>query len=237
MFDWQLAQESIQPLLLGARLTVLFTLIVMCISLIAAIPVVLARLSQNRVLRWLATAYIGIFRATPLLIQLIYIYYALPGFGIRLSPFTAGLVGLSLHYTPFITEVYRSGIQAVPKGQRDAAKAIGMSNWTINRKIIFPQAFRMVIPTLGNYFISLFKDTSLLSVLTVTELLFAGELIAARTYDYFTEYTMVFFYYLVVGTLAILGVNWLEHHVRSYRRPRRWGPPVESVKPGGIFSL
>jgi polar amino acid transport system permease protein len=209
-FDWQLARESLVPLLLGTEITVLFTILVMIISLIGAIPVALARLSNYRLIRWAVTVYVNVFRATPLLIQLIYIYYALPIFGIRLSPFTAGLVGLSLHYIPFIAEVYRSGIQAIPQGQRDAAQALGLSRWLINRKVIFPQAFRIVIPSLGNFFVSLVKDTSLLSVLTVTELVFSGELIAARTYDYFTEYTLVFIFYLVLGSVAIWLVQLVE---------------------------
>jgi His/Glu/Gln/Arg/opine family amino acid ABC transporter permease subunit len=209
-FDWQLARESLVPLLLGTEITVLFTILVMIISLIGAIPVALARLSNYRLIRWAVTVYVNVFRATPLLIQLIYIYYALPIFGIRLSPFTAGLVGLSLHYIPFIAEVYRSGIQAIPQGQRDAAQALGLSRWVINRKVIFPQAFRIVIPSLGNFFVSLVKDTSLLSVLTVTELVFSGELIAARTYDYFTEYTLVFIFYLVLGSVAIWLVQLVE---------------------------
>jgi His/Glu/Gln/Arg/opine family amino acid ABC transporter permease subunit len=209
-FDWQLARESLVPLLLGTEITVLFTILVMIISLIGAIPVALARLSNYRLIRWAVTVYVNVFRATPLLIQLIYIYYALPIFGIRLSPFTAGLVGLSLHYIPFIAEVYRSGIQAIPQGQRDAAQALGLSRWVINRKVIFPQAFRIVIPSLGNFFVSLVKDTSLLSVLTVTELVFSGELIAARTYDYFTEYTLVFVFYLVLGSVAIWLVQLVE---------------------------
>src|SRR5689334_4633205 len=107
-FDWQLARDSLGPLLLGVRITVLFTIIVMVISLVAAVPVALARMSRFRLIRWPATVYVNIFRATPLLIQLIYIYYALPAFGIRLSPFMAGFIGLSLHYIPFIAEVYRS---------------------------------------------------------------------------------------------------------------------------------
>jgi polar amino acid transport system permease protein len=210
LFDWQLARDSLVPLLLGAKITVLFTILVMAISLVGAVPVALARLSKYRLIRWVVTIYVNVFRATPLLIQLIYIYYALPVFGIRLSPFTAGLVGLSLHYIPFIAEVYRSGIQAIPQGQRDAAQALGLNQWLINRKVIFPQAFRIVIPSLGNFFVSLVKDTSLLSVLTVTELVFSGELIAARTYDYFTEYTLVFVFYLVLGSVAIWLVQLVE---------------------------
>ncbi len=224
LFDSQLARDSLIPLLLGTEITVLFTILVMIISLIGAVPIALARLSSYRLIRWTVSIYVNVFRATPLLIQLIYIYYALPVFGIRLSPFTAGLVGLSLHYIPFIAEVYRSGIQAVPQGQRDAAQALGLSRWLINRKVIFPQAFRIVIPSLGNFFVSLVKDTSLLSVLTVTELVFSGELIAARTYDYFTEYTLVFVFYLVLGSFAIWIVQWVERHapgVGSMKMPGR----------------
>jgi polar amino acid transport system permease protein len=234
-FDWQLAWDSLGPLFLGVRITVLFTVIVMVISLVAAVPVALARMSPYRLVRWPVTVYVNIFRATPLLIQLIYIYYALPAFGIRLSPFMAGLIGLSLHYIPFIAEVYRSGIQAIPRGQRDAAEALGLNRWLTNWKIIFPQAFRIVIPSLGNYFVSLVKDTSLLSVLTVTELVFAGELIAARTYDYFTEYTLVFVFYLVLGSLAILGVQYVERRFSgqpSQGLSARW----LGLRPGAVTS-
>ncbi len=220
MFDFQLARDSVIPLLLGVRITVLYTILVMFISLVAAIPVALARLSKYRSVRWTVTVYVNVFRATPLLIQLIYIYYALPAFGIVLSPFVAGLVGLSLHYIPFIAEVYRSGIQAIPQGQRDAAQSLGLNSWMTNWKIIFPQAFRIVIPALGNYFVSLVKDTSLLSVLTVTELVFSGELIAARTYDYFTEYTLVFIFYLALGSLAILAVQWVERRAAGLTSER-----------------
>jgi polar amino acid transport system permease protein len=232
-FDWQLAGDSLVPLLLGVRITVLFTIIVMAISLVAAVPVALARMSRYRLIRWPTTVYVNIFRATPLLIQLIYIYYALPAFGIRLSPFMAGLIGLSLHYIPFIAEVYRSGIQAIPRGQRDAAQALGLNRWMINWKIIFPQAFRIVVPSLGNYFVSLVKDTSLLSVLTVTELVFAGELIAARTYDYFTEYTLVFVFYLALGSLAILAVQYVERRAAGQPAPG-WSARWLGLRPGEV---
>jgi His/Glu/Gln/Arg/opine family amino acid ABC transporter permease subunit len=206
---------------------------VMAISLVVAVPVALARMSRYRLIRWPVTVYVNIFRATPLLIQLIYIYYALPAFGIRLSPFTAGFIGLSLHYIPFIAEVYRSGIQAIPRGQRDAAQALGLNRWLTNWKIIFPQAFRIVVPSLGNYFVSLVKDTSLLSVLTVTELVFAGELIAARTYDYFTEYTLVFVFYLVLGSLSILAVQYVERRVAG-QPSQGWSARWLGLRPGEV---
>ena len=237
MFNWQLARESVGPLLTGLRYTVEYAVIVMGLSLVLAIPVAWARLARNRLIRFIAGAYVGLFRSTPLLIQLVYIYFALPMIGITLSAPVAGVVGMTLHYTAYITEVYRSGIQAVPSGQRDAAKAIGMRTITMNIRVIFPQAFRIVVPTLGNYAISALKDTSLLSTITVQELLFSGQLISERTYDYFTIYTEVFVIYLIVGSLAIFGVNRIERRLgRARTGGQRRGPglsptisPIEPV--------
>lgn len=218
MFNTQLARDSLHPLLIGLQYTIEYAVIVMALSLILAVPVAWARISRRWALRTLSGAYVGLFRSTPLLIQLVYIYFALPVVGIRLSAPVAGVVGMTLHYTAYITEVYRSGIQAVPSGQRDAARSIGMKAFTMDTRIILPQAFRIVVPTLGNYFISALKDTSLLSTITVQELLFSGQLISERTYDYFTIYTEVFAIYLIVGSLAIFGVNRLERRLSRGRR-------------------
>ena len=114
-------------------------------------------------LRIVTGFYVDFMRATPLLLQLIYIYFVLPTVGIRLDPFVAAVVGLSLNYSAYLSEVYRSGIQAIPRGQLDAAAALGMRPSLTMRRIILPQAIRIVIPTLGNYFVALFKDTSLAS--------------------------------------------------------------------------
>ena len=227
MFDWSLARDSFVTLLAGLRFTVEYAAIVMGLSLALAIPVAYARLSRHRAVRLLAGAYVGLIRSTPLLIQLVYIYFALPVVGITLSAPVAGVVGMTLHYTAYITEVYRSGIQAIPRGQRDAAVSIGMRPLTISTRVVFPQAFRIMVPTLGNYFISAIKDTSLLSVITVQELLFSGQIIAERTYDYFTLYTEVFAMYLVLGTLAIIGVKYVERYFargRGSAPSQRRGP-------------
>lgn len=238
MFDTHLAQQSIGPLLQGLLRTIEYTLIVIVLSLVAGIPVALAKISGGRLLRALINLYIELFRTTPLLIQLVFIYFALPPLGITLSPFAAGVIGLALHYTAFIAEVYRSGIQAVPKGQRDAARALGMHSRTMMRRVVLPQAIRIVVPALGNYFISLIKDTSLLSVITVQELLFSGQLIAARTFDYFTIYSMVFAIYFVVGYAAVLLVRWVERRVERRRTVIRGavavpGPAGDGAPVGG----
>src|SRR5690348_13752961 len=199
LFDPTLARDSLGPLLSGLVLTVVLTVIVIILSLVLGIFVALARLSRIAVLRLVVGAYVEIMRSTPLLLQLIYIYFVLPYIGIQLNPFVAGVVGLTLNYAAYMSEVYRSGIQAIPRGQLDAAAALGMRPSLTMRRIILPQAIRIVIPSLGNYFVSLFKDTSLTSALTIQELLFSGQIIAARTYNYFTIYTMVFLLYFAVG--------------------------------------
>ena len=223
-------RESWPALIEGLKITVELTFIVIVISLILGIFIALARLSKNRALRTVTGFYVDFMRATPLLLQLIYIYFVLPTVGIRLDPFVAAVVGLSLNYAAYLSEVYRSGIQAIPRGQLDAAAALGMSPALAMRRIVLPQAIRIVIPTLGNYFVALFKDTSLASALTLQELLFSGQIIISRTYDYFTIYTMVLFLYFLVGYPALIFVRYLEKRTRSgyqRRRPARVAMPIQ----------
>lgn len=220
-FDWSLARESLPALLAGLKITVELTFVVIAISLVLGIFVALGRLSKNRLLSAVTGFYVDFMRATPLLLQLIYIYFVLPTVGIRLDPFVAGVLGLSLNYSAYLSEVYRSGIQAIPRGQLDAAAALGMRPSLTMRRIVLPQAIRIVIPTLGNYFVALFKDTSLVSALTLRELLFSGQIIISRTYDYFTIYTMVLFLYFLVGYPALIFVRSLEKITKAGYRRRR----------------
>lgn len=221
MFDPTLARDSIHALLAGLWITVQLTILCGLSSLVLGIFVALARMSRFRALRLVVSGYVQVVRATPLLIQLIYVYYALPFIGIRLSPMLSAYVGLTLNVSAYLSEVYRSGIEAVPRGQRDAAAALGMRPSVVMARVVLPQGVRMVIPALGNYMVSLFKDTSLAAVITVQELLFKGQIVAARTYDYFTIYTMVFGLYLVVGYPAIRIVMYLEKRVKAGYSGRR----------------
>lgn len=218
LFNAAIAYTYMGTLLQGLAITVVLTFIVITLSLILAVPVALARMSPSWPLRTAVGAYVEIMRGTPLLLQLMYIYYVLPTFGITLDAITAGIIGLTLHYTAYMSEVYRSGIVAVPAGQWKAAAALGMTRSKAFRRIIFPQAFRIVTPTLGNYFISLFKDTALCSVLTVQELMFSGEIVSAHTYQYFTVYTLVGLLYFAVGYPSALFVRYLERRTASYKR-------------------
>lgn len=222
LFDPSLARDSLSTLLAGLGLTVTLTIIVIILSLILGIFVALARMAKWTPLRLVTGAYVEVIRSTPLLLQLIYIYFVLPYIGIKLDPFLAGVVGLTANYAAYMSEVYRSGIQAIPRGQLDAAAALGMRSSLTMRRIVLPQAIRIVIPVLGNYFVSLFKDTSLTSALTIQELLFSGQIIAARTYNYFTIYTMVFVLYFIVGYPASQFVRYLERiSKRGYSRRRK----------------
>jgi len=152
------------------------------------------RMVLGRIPYWLATFYTSLFRGTPLLLQIYAIYMVIPEiikyFGLPESynppPFWAGVAALSLNYGAYLTEVFRAGIQAVPKGQNEAAWAIGLSGWQTQRRIVLPQAFKIVIPAVGNDFIALIKDTSLVSVITVEELLRRSQLAGAATFSFFS---------------------------------------------------
>ena len=173
------------PLLLrGAVVTVELSVLAMALAVVVGLVIVLVRLYAIAPLRWLAQAYVEVIRGTPLLIQLFLIYYGLPEIGIRLNAFLAGIVGLGLNYAASESENYRAGIQAIPRGQTEAALALGMSRWQTLRHIVLPQALRVVIPPVTNDFIAMFKDSSIVSVITMVELTKVYGMLAMSTYDY-----------------------------------------------------
>jgi His/Glu/Gln/Arg/opine family amino acid ABC transporter permease subunit len=222
LLNFEVARDYLGVLLQGLWITVALTLSVIVMCAVFAIPVALARMSPSRLLRLPVDAYVEVTRATPLLLQLIYIYYVLPSIGIRLPGIACAVIGLTFNYTAYMSEVYRGGIKAVAQGQWLAAAALGMTDTLAFRRIILPQAVRIVIPSLGNYFISLFKDTALCSVVGVQELLFKGQIVSARSFQYFTIYTLTAILYFSVGYPAALLVRWLERvSSRGYSHRKR----------------
>src|SRR5713101_8129029 len=222
IFNLEIAIANFGPLLAGLLMTVELTLVVIVLSLVFALLVALGGMSRLAPLRWLVVAYIEAIRGTPLLLQLVYVYYVLPEIGIRLNSFTAGVIALTLNYSAYISEVYRGGIQAIGRGQHDAAAALGMTGALAMRRIILPQAIRIVIPTLGNYFIGLFKDTALCSAVSIQELVFTAQVHAALNFQYFTLYTVVAAMYFLVSFPAARLVGYLERVTRAgYGRRRR----------------
>lgn len=221
IFSWHDIVGFLPALLSGARTTIVLTFLVMALALLWGLILALGRLSRFAPLRVLARAYVEIIRGTPLLLQLFYAYYVLPFVGIKLAPFTAGTIALTANYAAYLSEVYRAGIQAVDRGQIEAGLSLGMSRSLLMRRIILPQAVRIVLPPIGNYFISLFKDTSLVSIITLRDLMFSGEIVAASTFKDFEIFTTIALIYLIICYPSALGVTWLEQQLKIgvARRP------------------
>ncbi|HTL17507.1 MAG TPA: ABC transporter substrate-binding protein/permease [Patescibacteria group bacterium] len=207
------------PLLLrGAAVTVELSVLAMALAVLAGLVIVLARLYAIAPIQWLARAYVEVVRGTPLLIQLFLIYYGLPQIGIRLNPFFAGIFGLGLNYAASESENYRAGIQSIPRGQTEAAQALGMSRWQTLRHIILPQAFRVVIPPVTNDFIAMFKDSSIVSVITMVELTKVYGMLAMSTYDYIGLGVMTAGIYFALSYPASIFADRLEKRLSYDRR-------------------
>ena len=207
------------PLLLkGAITTVELSLVAMALAIIVGLALALTRLFAVAPLRWLATAYIEVIRGTPLLIQLFLIYYGLPEIGIRLNAFAAAVIGLGLNYAANEAENYRAGIQSIPHGQMEAALALGLNRWQALRHVVLPQALRVVIPPVTNDFIAMFKDSSIVSVITMVELTKVYGMLAMSTYDYLGLGVMTAAIYFALSYPASLLAGRLEKNLRHDRR-------------------
>lgn len=198
----------------GSALTVLITFVSMGLALVLGMVIALARAAPSRIVRFGAAAYVDFFRGTPLLLQLFYLYFVLPYIGIRVPALTAGIIGLGLNYAAYLSEVYRATINAVDVGQPEAARALGMSEALTMRRIILPQALRIAVPPIGNYFIAMFKDTALVAVISVKELLFTAESLANTTYRYVEIFTIAFVIYFVLSYPASVFVQRLEKRLK-----------------------
>ena len=175
------------------EVTVLSIIFALIIGLVAG----LGRISRITIINRIATIYIEVIRGIPLLVQLFYIYYALGEF-IKLPRLVAAVFAMSICYGAYMGEIFRAGIQAIPKGQMEAALALGMTRAQAIRKVILPQTFRIILPPVGNEFIALLKDSSLVSILAVSDLLRRGREFASVTFEYFETYTIIALIYLVI---------------------------------------
>ena len=207
--------NSFPVLLYGAWITVLVTLISFTLGLGIGMIAALSKLSKYRLLSFLANQYIDIIRGTPLLIQLFIIYYGLPQIGIVIEPFPSAILGLSLNVGAYIAEVIRSGILSVNLGQREAAFALGLSKFHTLLYITLPQAFKVMIPPLGNQLLLLIKDSSLISIITVVELTRTGQRIISTTYKPIEIYLLVALIYYLISKFATWGLNRLELRMRK----------------------
>jgi len=191
---------SLMPLLLrGAAMTIALSCAAMFLAVTLGLALALLRAYGTRLMVWPVIAFIEIIRGTPLLIQLFIIFYGLPTIGIRLSPFWAAVIGLGVNYSAYEAENYRAGIQAIPKGHHDAATALGLTRMQTIRRIVLPQAVRLVIPSVTNDFIALLKDSSLVSVITMVELTKVYGELASTYFDYIGLGLLVAAIYFVMG--------------------------------------
>ena len=213
MFSLTEMISFLPALLEGAYLTITVSLLSFALATVIGLLVGIARISRLLPLRMLATPYVQFIRGTPLLLQLFFIYYVLPYGGIILTPFVSGLLGLTLNYSAYMAEVFRGGVLAIPKGQWEAGLSIGMSRRLLLRRIILPQALRIVIPALGNFFVSIFKDSALVSVVTMRDLMFSGQILAAATFKHFEIFAMVAAIYFLISYPTAKFVEYIEQRL------------------------
>ena len=166
----------------GAGITILLSVLSIFVATILAIVGAIARLSANPYVNGVASLYVSLFRGTPLIVQIFFIYFALPQVDIRLPAFVCGVIALGLNYGAYMTEIFRAGIQAVPRGQREAAEALGMPERRVMSRIVLPQAFRIVIPAIGNDFVAMIKDSALVSTIAVQELLWRASQVGTQNF-------------------------------------------------------
>lgn len=204
------AQVFLPILLQGAFTTVGLAIAALVIATFGGLVLALMRYSGNPVLSFLSRSFINVVRGIPILVQLFYIYFVLPEFGIDLSAFQAGAIGLGIAYSCYMAENFRAGLEAVDKGQLEAAQSIGMGWGKMMRRVVLPQAFRTVLPPYGNTMIMLLKDTSQASVITVAEMTFQGKILAASTFQNMTVYTLVAGLYLCLSVPLLILAWWLE---------------------------
>ncbi|MBA3251540.1 MAG: ectoine/hydroxyectoine ABC transporter permease subunit EhuD [Geodermatophilaceae bacterium] len=210
IWDWAYTWDILPELLRGLVVTVQATLVGSVVALVLGLVLALLRRSRLAVIRIVTGGFVEFVRSTPLLVQLYFLFFVLPSLGITLSGFQAGVIGLGVHYATYTSEVYRAGIEGVPRGQWEAATALNLPSSRVWRSVILPQAIPRVLPALGNYVIAMFKETPLLSAITVLEMLAAAKGIGNQTFRYLEPLTLVGLLFLLVSLPASFTVRRLE---------------------------
>lgn len=210
------AAEFLPILLSGVALTIIVTLGSLLFSTVLGLVWAMMRVSGIGVLSWLSAAFINLIRGIPIIVLLFYLYFVMPELGVSLTALQAAIIGLGVAYSAYQAENFRAGIEAIDKGQIEAAQAIGMSWWMTMRRVILPQAVRLVLPPYGNVMIMMLKDSSQASTITVAELALQGKLIASSTFKNTSVFTLVALMYLTMSIPLILLVRHFEK--RTIRR-------------------
>jgi polar amino acid transport system permease protein len=221
-WSWEYAIEVLPELLFGFQVTVMVTIFGMTLALMGGLLLAVLRRMGFKPVAWTADVIVEFIRSTPLLVQIFFIYFVLPEMGIRLpdfggpfsSEFMTGVLVLGIHYSSYTAEVYRAGIESIPRGQWEAAVALNFSPMRTWTNIILPQSIPPVVPALGNYLIAMFKDTPLLYAIAVMEVLTTAQQIGSENFRYVEPITIVGLLFLVVSLLSAWGVRRLEQRVK-----------------------
>jgi polar amino acid transport system permease protein len=214
-WSWDFVDEILPELLKGLELTVLATLLASLLSLSLGLTWALLRRSRRALVRRSVAGFIEFVRRTPLLVQLYFVFFVLPTAGITLSPLAAGVITLGVHYSTYTSEIYRAGIGAVPVGQWEAAAALDLPKVQLWRRVILPQAIPNVLPALGNTIIAMFKETALLSAITVEELMQRAKVIGTETYQYTEPLIVAGFFYFVLSYGSSVAIRAWERRLAA----------------------
>ena len=216
MFDWRWDFTfEILPRLLGATLNTLAAAgIGYGIALVLGLLLALAQRTPYRPVTMVVRELVEFVRSTPLVLQIFFVFYVGPQFGIRLSPWVSGMIAIGLHYAAYLSEVYRAGLDAVPKGQWEACRALNLSMRRTYSRIIIPQAVPASLPGMGNYLVGIFKDTPMLSVIGVAELMHTANALGSETYRFLEPYTLVGIIFLAISLPTAAGLRVFEAWVR-----------------------
>jgi polar amino acid transport system permease protein len=214
-FDWNIVWSSLPRLLDGAWMTIWLSVVTMLLAIPGGLALALLRLSGIKPLAMAATAFVEFFRATPLILQIYWVYYVLPAyFDIQLSQIATAIVGLACNISAFNSETFRSGIVSIRQGQWNAGLALGMSRFSVFCRIVAPQALMRVLPALASTWVSLFKDTSLVSIIAVSELSYVALQIRAETYRILEVLTAMAALYWLMGYPQAKLVDWIHHRFK-----------------------
>ncbi|GAA0035560.1 amino acid ABC transporter permease [Brevibacterium metallidurans] len=233
-FDWSVITTNFPRLLEGLGMTLQISVIVIVLSMLLAIPVALLRMSNIEVVRWITQLYIEIFRCTPLLVQLFWVYYALPTLtGITIPGTISAIIALTLNLTAFMAEAYRSGFQAVPVEQIEAGKMLRLTRFQQIRYIIVPQALKQQLPVILSLDISLFKDTALVSTIAVADLMFTANKIATESYRALEILSVAALMYFAIAFPASLILSKIERNLMMGSSVRKKKGLAVQMMPGG----
>jgi polar amino acid transport system permease protein len=217
LFDWQFAFEILPQLARAAVVTIEATFLGFAVAAVLGLVLALLRRSRNPWTSTITGGFIEFIRSTPVLIQIFFLFFVFPRFGIVIPAFAAGVMALGLHYACYCSEVYRAGLDGIPRGQWEAAVALNLSPFRTYRDVIVPQAIPPVVPALGNYLIGMFKETPLLSAIAVLELMQTAKIIGSETFRYLEPITMVGVFFLIMSLVSAAGVRRFEAWLKSRR--------------------